>query len=229
MGYQINAQNVVVGQFFDSTANLYSGFFYNTGTQTYTTYNVPGQPAGTITAVLGINGDSSQFCGYVSPPPYTTVSAFISVSGEVTVYSVNGSTQTECTGMNANGFTVGYYNDSSGVSHGYLRSLKGVITVVEYPGASTTVAPVPCGGMAAGTVLSGTSDREDSSGHYWDADHNEHGFSRTPGGIYQRIDYPGAFQTAGGGTNTHGTVVGYYLNSGCQPSAYIAYRPAGGH
>ena len=157
------------------------------------------------------------------------MSAFLSVNGVVSIFSVNGSTLTECTGMNAKGFTVGFYNDAAGVSHGYLRSLEGAITVVDYPGASTTAAPLPCGGTAGGTVLSGTSDREDSSGHYWDAQHNEHGFSRTPGGIYNRIDYPGAFQTAGGGTNTHGTVVGYYLDSACNPTAYIAYRPAGGH
>ena len=227
--YQINDAGVAVCQFFNSAENADSGFFYNTGTQTYTTYDVPGQPEGTTTAVLGINSNGSQFCGYLSAPPYTTTSAFISVNGKVTVYSVNGSTLTECTGMNATGFTVGFYNDASGVSHGFMRSLKGAITVVDYPGASTTAAPLPCGGTAGGTVLSGTSDREDTSGYYWDTEHNEHGFARSPDASYSPINYPGAFQTGAGGTNTHGTVVGFYLDTACNPSAYIAYRPAGGH
>jgi hypothetical protein len=228
-GYQVNAEDVVSGQFFNSAANTYSGFFYNTATQTFTTYDVPDQPAGTITAVLGINSTGSQYCGYVIPPPYTVVSAFISVDGEVTIFSLNGSVHTECTGMNASGSTVGYYNDDLGASHSFIRNPKGVFTAIDYPGASTAAATLPCGGMAGGTVLGGISDRGDVSGHYWDAANNEHGFTRSGGGIYQHIDYPGAFQTAGGGINTHGTVVGYYLDSSCAPSAYIAYRPAGGH
>ena len=228
-GYQINAEGVVTGQFFDSATNNYSGFFYNTGAQTYTTYDVTDQPTGTITAVLGINSTGSQFCGYVTPPPYTVVSAFVNVDGVVTIYAVNSSTHTVCRGINQNGFTVGYYNDASGVSHGYIRSVRGNVTVIDYPDASTTVASLPCGGTGGGTVLSGTSDRGDVSGYYLDASHNEHGFSRSGGGIFQPIDYPGAFQTAGGGTNDNGTVVGSYLDSTCTPSGFIAYRPAGGH
>ncbi len=38
-----------------------------------------------MTAITGINSTGSEFCGYVMPPPYTTASAFISVSGQVTV------------------------------------------------------------------------------------------------------------------------------------------------
>jgi len=227
-GYQINDQGVVVGQFYNSSENTYSGFFYSTGTKTFTTYDVPGQPAGTITAVLGINTTGSSFCGYVTPPPYTTVSAFVNVSGQVTVYAVSGSTHTECMGMNDSD-SVGYYNDSLGASHGYKRNSKGTITFVNYPGASTAAASLPCGGTGGGTVLAGISDRGDISGFYWDASNNEHGLSLSGGGSLQSFDYPGAFQTAAGGTNIYGTIAGYYLNSACTPTGFLAYRPAGGH
>jgi hypothetical protein len=123
--FQVNSQGIVAGQFFDPAAGSYSGFFYDSGTQVYTTYNVPGQPQGTTTAILGIGGAVSQFCGYISQPPYSTVNAFVSQNGKVFIYTVDGASLTECTGMNKNGASVGYYNDASGVSHGYLRGFDG--------------------------------------------------------------------------------------------------------
>ncbi len=118
------------------------------------------------------------------------------------------------------------YNDSSGVSHGYIRSQKGVITVVDYPGASTAARALPCGGIAGGTVLSGISDRQDTAGHYWDSSNNEHAFSRTPGGIYQRVDYPGAFRNRRRSHQYAWNRSRPYLDKTCTPSGYIAYRAA---
>ncbi len=214
----------MAGEFFDSAAGLYSGFFYDSATQAYTGYDVPGQPPGTATAVLGMGDTTAQFCGSVSAPPYTVVSAFISLNGQVTVYSVGGSFRTECTGMNKRGASVGYYNDASGVSHGFERSTGGILTTIDFPGASKVAAALPCGGIGGGTVAAGISDRFDISGHFWDSSNNEHGFARTPGGFFQPIDFPGAFQTGGGGTNNQGTVVGHYRDSACAPSGYIARR-----
>jgi hypothetical protein len=227
--YQVNSLGTVAGEYLDAVSGTYSGFLYDSTTQTYTTYNVPGQPAGTRTAILGIGETSEQFCGFVSSPPYTSTSAFVSTDGQVQIFNVGGSVQTICSAMNKYGASVGSYIDASGVSHGYIRTRTGQITVIDVPGASQSASGLPCGGVGGGTALVGISDRFDTAGYFWDTANNEHGFSRTPGGIVNTVDYPGAFQTAGAGPNNPGTVVGQYQDTSCKATAFIARRKPGGH
>ncbi len=61
LGYGINIEGTVVGQFYNTAAAQYSGFFYNDGT--YTNYNLPGLPTGSATGIYGLN-DVGTFCGY---------------------------------------------------------------------------------------------------------------------------------------------------------------------
>ncbi|HTU50051.1 MAG TPA: hypothetical protein VMF56_05615 [Acidobacteriaceae bacterium] len=221
--YAVNDQDMIAGYFFDSSASLYYGFFYESGR--YITYSAPGQPTGTDTAIGAIN-NHRQFCGFVLSPPYTTYQAFVSINGALTLFSVDGSSDTECVGINNLNTSVGLYTDSSGVYHGWSRDASGVITTFDVPGAASVLGAAPCtGGNAAGTVPDGINDKGYISGHYWDASYNEHGFVRSPNGKFVPLNVPDAYQTAGGGINLGGTVVGHYSDTSCNNAGYTATLP----
>ena len=99
---QINQGGTIVGEFYDDAALTYSGYFRESN-GTFKTYNLPGQPQYTTTALYGVNDSGTGFCGFVYPPPYTTLSAFTSFGGTVTIFAVNGSTDSVCTGVNGAG------------------------------------------------------------------------------------------------------------------------------
>jgi len=60
------------------------------------------------------------------------------------------------------------------------------------------------------------------SGHFFDTAGHEHGFVRLPNGHFLQIDVPNATDTAGGGLNDLGVVVGHYVNQSGEQVGYIA-------
>ncbi len=221
--YGIANNGTMVGYYYDTAAGIYNGYFH-TGSGIWQTYSVPDQPAGTDTIVGGINSQPDQFCGALLPPPYSTYSAFLSIGGTVTIFGMEGSSDTQCDGLNDSGDTVGFYTDSAGVDHGWLRTSDGTITTIDVPTASTSAGTAPCAGTVGGTAVNGINDKGFISGHYWDKHFNEHGFIRTPAGKFITVNVPGAFQTGGGGLNSAGIMVGHYSDSSCNNSGYI-YTP----
>lgn len=219
---QIDTSGIAAGEFYDPATSVYSGFFYNSTKGTYRTYNVPGQPANTDTSVNGINKDATHFCGAVESPPYSMENAFIGIAGKVDIFSVEGSSETVCTALNNSDSAVGFYVDSTGVVHGWLRSSSGDITTIDEPDASTVTGSAPCGGTAGGTTVVGINNDGTISGHFWDSSFNEHGFYRTADGKYHEVNVPKAYQSSGGGMNDHGVMVGHYVNSSCKSFGYIA-------
>lgn len=224
VAYGISSNDTVTGYFYDTSANLFYGYFYKDGQ--YVTYSVPGQPAGTDTIVGGIY-NARNFCGAILQPPYTTYQSFVSIGGVVSVFDPFGSTFTECLGINKSNTAVGAYVDSAGLNHGWRRTPSGTITSIDVPGASTVPGSAPCiSGATGGTVVNGINDGGFISGHYWDKSYNEHGFVRGPGGGFVTLNVPGAYQTAGGGINNGGVVVGHWVtDSSCDDSAYMATVP----
>ena len=221
-GGQINKSGLVAGEYFNTAAITYEGFVYKSSTGTFSSYQVPGEPQYTSTALNGIN-DKGNLCGFVFPPPYSVLSAFVEISGAVTIFSVNGAATTSCYALNDTGTAVGYYADSAGVYHGWMRTSTGTITTIDVPGAATTPGTAPCGtASVAGTVVLGINSAGYVSGHYWDTSYNEHGFIETPTGSFIHINAPGAYQTSGGGLNDHVVLVGHYLDSSCNWTGYIA-------
>ncbi len=222
---QITQTGTVFGEFYDDATTTYSGFIYKSGRSgSYTTYNVPGQPQYTTTGLYGGN-DLGGLCGFVFPPPYSTVSAFVSQNGTAALYQIEGSTSSECYAMNALGAAAGTYTDSAGVYHGWVMSPKGVITAINVPIAASYLGTAPCvTGMVAGTVVLGINDLGDVSGHFWDVNFNQHGFLMTANGTIYQLDVPGAYQTAGGGLNNRRNVAGHYVTNSdnCALTGYIA-------
>jgi hypothetical protein len=210
----------VVGEYYDSGANEFLGFFYFRGK--FNSYAVPGMAAGGTTSVDGINNFGG-FCGFTANPPFSQFNAFVSSVGKTDVFTVNGSTDAFCQGINDRGVAVGAYYDSAGVVHGWVRTpWNGEIKTFDAPGASNVVGPQPCGsGSAGGTAIYGINDLGEMVGHYWDTSNVEHGFVLRPDGRFHKIDVPGATLTAGGAVNNFGQVTGHYVDSSCNSYGYI--------
>ena len=207
----INDQGVIVGQYFDTAARHYAGFFLINGK--YVSYNVPGY---FNTIVNGINDDLTDFVGFVQTgSPSFFSSAFISDHGKLSIFTIPGAIFTEALAVNNFDQTVGVYQDANSVFHGFLRDAKGNLTYpIDVPGAS--MAP------NLGTATLGINDLGVLSGHFWDAANVEHGFVRTRRGHFLQIDVPAAAQTAGGGINDWGVVVGHWQDRNGNQIGYIA-------
>lgn len=219
---QVNRSGVVGGEFYDTANATYEGYVYTSAAGTFTSYQVPGQPAATTTSINGIN-DKGMVCGYVLSPPYTQTNAFVRSGTTVSVFTVNSAPTASCYSVNDPGAAVGYYEDAAGVFHGFLRATDGTLTTVDVPSAATTPGTAPCVSTpVAGTVILGINNAGYLSGHYWDASYNEHGFLMTPKGNFVPIDVPGAYQTSAGGLNDYVEVTGHYTDSSCNDYGYVA-------
>jgi hypothetical protein len=78
---------------------------------------------------------------------YLSVALTITVqtSAKITTFNVKGAGTgvgqgTKAIGINAMGSIVGFYIDSSGVFHGYLRAPNGTITTFDPKGSAGTIA-----------------------------------------------------------------------------------------
>ncbi|HKS25799.1 MAG TPA: hypothetical protein VJZ76_23615 [Thermoanaerobaculia bacterium] len=114
--------------------------------------------------------------------------------------------------INNYGDIVGYYDDSAGAVHGYLRPKGGDFVSIDFPGSVSTFAHV-------------INDRGDIAGTYFDPAGVQHGFLLQDG-VYSTIDVPGAAQTKGTqfelgpglgtavfGLSRRGDIVGEYADS----------------
>jgi hypothetical protein len=214
--YGVNVEGTVAGYFFDTANDQYSGYFYKNGT--FTTYNIPGLPQYSTTAILGIN-DFGAFAGFYEVPPAYAAVPFVNFDGHIdTNFVIPASTFTEPVVVNDFGQVAGIYVDGSGVDHGFFRDDRGKITSIDVPGAASP-----------GTVVLGLNNFGWISGHFWDAENHEHGFVRSPEGQFFQIDVPGANTTtafdgtAGGGINDFGVVAGHFdPGNGAVEEGYIA-------
>jgi hypothetical protein len=84
------------------------------------------------------------------------------------------------------------YRDVSNVYRSYLRSVDGVFTIFDVPGAGTV--------SGQGTVAANINARGDVPGWYVDANGVNHGFLRSKDGTITTFDVPGARTGSGQGT-----------------------------
>ncbi len=199
--YGVNKPGTTVGEFFDSLANTYRGFFLSKNV--YTTYNYPGPYS---TAVLGIN-DNGNFTGIfgnsISPNQ-----GFISVAGTLTAVTYPGAVSTALEGINKNNTSVGEWMDSSNVTHGLIRLASGTLKSYDVPGSTYTFTE----GINDLGVIVGTYD--DTAGL-------AHGFMLKKG-VLSLIDYPGATNTTIGAIDNSGVFVGHYIDAAGVWHGYLA-------
>jgi hypothetical protein len=191
-GRGINDSRVVCGDYLDS-AGAFEGFFL-TG-HTFTNYD----PDPTFTIVLGIN-NAGDFCGSSIPTSTGVQSAFLSIGGVKTDFTVPTATATLAYQLNATNTSCGYYIGSDGLTHGYYRDPDGTIHSPIDPVGST------------GTILFGNNDRNFMVGRYTDAAGATHGILFVPPNRFLVYDQPGATFTSLNGINRANMIVGRYTD-----------------
>jgi len=175
----------------DST-NLNSPFneatgINNHGLVTGTMYNLPSASSGSTVSI--IQGQSWIWNGTSYSP--VTVSAADPTTGGVITASINDA-----------GTVVGLYTDSAGASHGFMKTLTGTATTLDYslfglPASGTEATGINNNGVVVGSF---------SDGSVW------HGFIYQNGTFSAPIDFPetGVTNTFVTAINDNGDLAGYY-------------------
>src|SRR5271155_3813137 len=106
------------------------------------------------------------------------------VPSHITTFNVKGAGQGAYQGtvagqINRRGLISGYYIDSSGVNHCFLRAPHGKITTFSVKNAT-------------GSVSNGLNLKGSIAGYYADSNSVFHGFLRAPDGIITMFDEPDA-------------------------------------
>jgi probable HAF family extracellular repeat protein len=109
-----------------------------------------------------------------------------------------GSISTNAQGINANGEIVGFYTDTAGRVHGFLRSGENYRSI-DFPGARSTTAR----GIGPAGDIVGTYQRPDEPS-------GVHGFLMTKHGDLFWVDYPGHQNTIPPRILPDGTILGCY-------------------
>jgi hypothetical protein len=91
---------------------------------------------------------------------------------------------------------VGYYTDTGGISHCFLRAPNGTFTNIDPPGSVGSSNQFPIVIDAAGAVVGNFSDQFGS-----------HGFLRTPGGTFISFDPPNSSLTIPSGTSSKSLLI----------------------
>ncbi len=212
----INNSDIVVGQYKDAT-NRFSGFLYDYGKNTFTTYPID-VPAGNYTSPFGIN-DSGKIVGMYSESNGKAHGFTRDAAGKFTTIDIpDGVGSTWALGINNSDKIVGFYADATG-DHGFLLDALGKFTPIDVPG-SCDPTHKPCSDVF--THAWAINDDDVIVGFYGN-DEGFHGFVRNPGGgLTYPIDVPDAAPysetmpryTEIFGINNSGSMVGTYSTAG---------------
>jgi uncharacterized membrane protein len=163
---------------------------------TFTSIDFPG---GTLTTARGINNQGEIVGAYRIVPPRH---ALLVKGGQYIPLAPTTFLAThfsEAFKSNDRGDVVGDFIGDDGFTHGFLLSKKGVVTTLDFPGASDTAA---YGINESGTVV-GQWDLLDAFGNILIV----HGFTWS-NGTFAQFDFPGAGDTYLFGINASGDLVG---------------------
>jgi hypothetical protein len=190
----VNDVDTVVGDFVGADQHTHG--FLLTRDGKFTQYDVAG---GVSTYVYGINNAGS-LAGFVGNDGADQ--AFVNVGGTVTQFTVNGN-PTVALGIDSSNNTVGQFVDTSFVVHGFYRDAGGVITQVDYPGATNT-------------SCQGINDLRVITGYYTDVAGAAHGFAEK-NGKFRTGPIPSV-----SGINNGEIFVGSYIGRNLQNYGYVA-------
>jgi hypothetical protein len=173
--------------------------------QKIVTFDAPntGNP-GTVTAPSGINA-RGEVIGQVLDNKGIQHAFLRSAKGEFTIFDVANVAdggETFPLAINNSGVIVGFAYEPNAdpvpVSHGFIRTPDGKITIVDYPGAGPE-----------GTALASINNRGAAAGTFSGTDHQSHGLIRQPDGSFTTFDdIPSGGATGVSSINDSGTVVG---------------------
>ncbi len=169
---------------------------------------------GTIAGYFGSGMPGHPNKGYVLLPPYG--------QGSYINENFPGSAQTQVTGLNNRGVTVGFWVDAKGDNFGFVN-VHGSFRQVDFPTGSPASPSVD--------QLLGVNDRGIAVGFYTDAQGTNHGYEYNINtGTYSTVTDPkdpGASLTAAG-INDSGDVAGFYTAADGTTDGFLTLRYAHG-
>lgn len=124
-----------------------------------------------------------------------------------TTFDPKGSIYTFAAGVNGSGTVAGYYEDSQGVTHGFVRTSDGTITSFDPQGSSLTEA-------------TGINDKGEISGWYRDGS-TYYSFVRAAGGTITAFNATKGNEPGMVGLNEKGRVAGWYTMGGDQTAGFV--------
>ena len=159
-------------------------------------------PGGTGTRVYGINNSGNMVGAYRLPGG--TFHAMLIKGGKfipLAPTTILGTNWSEAFKINDRRDVVGWVMSDDGYIHGFLLSKKGVLTILDFPGATDTYAS----GINDSGTISGDWDLYAASGTYISTSSfiwNNSSFTE--------LNMPGAGDTGALGINGHGDLVGWW-------------------
>jgi hypothetical protein len=185
---------------------------------TFVTFDIPGgagftfvngiNPAG---AIAGWTFDGTMVLGFVRAPNGTV--STIAVPGSTGTLVGAGAEPFAGPPINPAGAITGWYFDTSGATHGFVRAPDGMFTTFDAPGGVNGTAFLCCI-TPEGAVV----------GISYDANFAGHGFVRSPSGTFAGFDPPGFTSTIPSGVNPAGAISGYYLDASNVQHGFLRAR-----
>lgn len=134
---------------------------------------------------------------------------------KITKFDAPGGASTRPQGINSAGTITGFYNDSSSISHGFMRGADGTFTEFDAPGATGTA---PLSINSSGTL----------TGIYVDRKGVIHGFLRSPNGTITELTAGSSRRTTWPeAINDAAVIVGFYKTNHFRDVGVIR-APGGG-
>lgn len=151
---------------------------------------------------------SGWLCGAAIVFVSATIVGSAGAKEQFTTFDPTGSIYTYAVGINTSGTIAGYYEDSTGATHGFLRTSDGTITAFDPTGsASTGVGSINDNGDVAGWY-------RDSSGTYLN-------FVRTNDGTITTFKATKGYEPDAIGINAKGKVAGWYTTNDYGTAGFV--------
>ena len=147
-------------------------------------------------------------------------------SGVIVSFAAPGAAFTYPFAINANGTVAGYFQDSHGITHGFLRDASSTLTIVDEPDADTTQP-------GRGTSIAAVNDLEQATGEYScpnaDGTLVVCGFVRDQLGNYTSFIVPNMLGTTPSSINNAGVIAGLYVPPSTNGFEFGFIRDAAGN
>ena len=170
--------------------------------------NVSNPQDPTFTQLLGIN-NRNMIAGYFGSGAagHPNQGFTLALPANFTSENVPGAAQTQVIAVNQSGGTGGFFIDSAGTTHGFVK-IGGTFTTIDLPGTPFN------------QVL-GVNDRGQTAGYFQDASGVNHAWIRDASGTFT---VPPIANSQATGVNDDGTVVGFTQASATESSGFVLAR-----
>jgi hypothetical protein len=168
---------------------------------------------GVIAGYFGSGAQNHPNKGYLLLPPYG--------QGSYVNENFPGSVQTQVTGLNNRGVTVGFWSSMNNANqvndnHGFV-DVGGHFRTADFPTGSPASPPVD--------QLLGVNDSDVAVGFYTDANGNNHGYEYNIGQHrFSTVTEAGVTSLTAAAVNDRNDVAGFYTNAGGRTDGFIKFR-----